>query len=148
VFHVIHDRSKCLADERESLRLLMVRDEPIVRVGFDDRTMELPLRANRLTFAQSRNHVRLQVADLLASACAYWSNMLCGTIGEIEFRREIGEHVRERLVSNAVWPHPAVTPAELGTEEGKGVSMVNHVAEMIARQRQKQRSTVRRRSAR
>jgi len=145
-FHVIHDRSKPLAGERRLLRLLMARDEPIVRVGFDDRAMELPLRVSRLTFAQSRNHVRLQIADLLASACAYWANMLCGVSGEVEFRREIGERVLERFVSEPVWPQAAVTPEELGTVEGKGVSAIGYMTEMVARQRRKQRSAARERS--
>ena len=76
-FHVIHDQSKPLKTSEAHLRLLMTPRSSRT-VGYGDRKIELPLRISELTFADSKDHPSLQVADLVAGAAM---DLFCVRLG-------------------------------------------------------------------
>lgn len=64
-FALTHDKSKPLARNEEFFRALIV-DAPPRMIGYGDRQVEMPLRVNEFSFADSREHAQLQVADIIA----------------------------------------------------------------------------------
>jgi hypothetical protein len=79
-FDVIHDQSKPLQQSEPHLRLLMTQASSR-QVGYGDRKVELPLRISELTFADSKLHPSLQVADLVAGAAM---DLFCVLLGHRE----------------------------------------------------------------
>ncbi|HTE39787.1 MAG TPA: DUF3800 domain-containing protein [Steroidobacteraceae bacterium] len=67
LFRVTHDQSKPMKRNEDFLRVLMTPVSSRV-IGYGDRRVELPLRIQNLTFANSLHVPQLQIADLIAGA--------------------------------------------------------------------------------
>src|SRR5690606_23960060 len=72
-FHIVHDDSKSIEQQRELLSLFMDLTQKTIELGYDRRKFKLPLRALSLEFSNSQAHPQLQVADIIASALSYWA---------------------------------------------------------------------------
>ena len=70
VLAVVHDESSALAREQEVWDVLLASDVPHAVVGQDRRTVQFPLRVDSIRRADSRDHLQLQIADLVAGAVA------------------------------------------------------------------------------
>lgn len=101
--------------------------------GYDRRTFELPIKARSLTFHSSQEHPQLQIADIVASAAAYYVNCLK--------RNELDDYLFKELkrikIDNyfkdmVIWPTTYVTPQELGTVYTGGLNPANGVAEYLS----------------
>ena len=132
-FDLIHDDSQSIFAEQGTLELLMSKDEPYKEIGYDRRKLVLPLRANGITFCDSKIDRRLQVADLFASSVAYWANGLVGGQSGEEFWDEIDSLQIRRLIIGTLWPTPKVTPEELDTDPGGGINLVDYMADFLLR---------------
>jgi len=127
-FDVVHDHSKPMYAERELLHGLVGTDvEARTLIGYDRRRFEFPLRAQSLTFADSRVTPQLQVSDLVAGAIA------AEGIGKIkETETDLTEMLKtvnlERFLIGAQWPSLEVTPQQLGTEEVGGINATDFMA--------------------
>lgn len=134
-FDVLHDESKPLYAERDTLRAFMDKSIPYTEIGFDKRKFEFPLKANNLEFGDSKKISQLQMADLIASASAYLN--LCRINGNMDdFARGLEvDALLDRFVINALWPSTDVTPAALETDQEGGINAVNFIAEALSRRR-------------
>lgn len=133
-FVAIHDESKPVWAERETLALMMDPDASPTLVGYDRRKFEFPLRARALSFANSRDLPQLQVVDLIAGAMSYFASAMARGASD-DFSEELERAGIERFTIQAVWPAPHVTPQALGTEEVGGVNSTNFMAEAVWRRR-------------
>jgi Protein of unknown function (DUF3800) len=133
-FHTVHDDSKPMAAERATFEAMMDPTiEPAV-IGYDRRKFEFPLRATGVTFADSRDHSALQLADVVAGATAHWAASLAR--GHADDLAEALEAAGiRRFTFDALWPSPDVTPEALGTEETGGVNAVEHMTNALAGRR-------------
>jgi hypothetical protein len=130
-FNVIHDRSKPLYAERDTLALFMNPTISPVTIGYDRRKFTFPLRVRRLDFGDSHEFPQLQVADLIAGSVMAWAaNHASGLYPELAIHLEAAGI--KRLVSEALWPSTAVTPEQLGTEEVGGINAVDYLANHFA----------------
>ncbi|EBK4512058.1 TPA: hypothetical protein NPQ19_004116, partial [Klebsiella pneumoniae] len=94
---------------------------------------ELPIKARSLTFHSSQEYPQLQIADIVASAAAYYVNCLK--------RNELDDYLFKELkrikIDNyfkdmVIWPTTYVTPQELGTVYTGGLNPANGVAEYLS----------------
>lgn len=137
-FDILHDMSKPIEHEKELLSMLMARDEKDVVIGYDIRKFVLPLKATGVVFADSKVVPQIQIADIFASAFAYWSNKLADVPVEDEFWLQLDDLNLAQYLINGIWPSSDVTPESLGTEEVGGINTVDYTSDLIERQRRKQ----------
>ena len=103
-------------------------------VGYDRRKFEFPLKATGITFADSRDHPALQLADVIAGATSHLASSLAR--GERDdFAGALDAAGVRRFAFNAIWPSPDGTPEALGTEEVGGTNAVEHMTNVLAARR-------------
>ena len=124
-YGLIHDDSKPIFQEKETLEIFMSPDEEIHVLGYDRRKFSFPLRASRIRFASSNEDPRLQVADILASATSCWAAGLVVAPSHMELWNGLNEANLLRFVRNVIWPSPDVSPKDLGTEFTGGTNPVD-----------------------
>lgn len=136
-FDILHDASKPIEHQEEILSSFMASDEPDVVVGWDRRKAKLPIRTSGFSFVDSAAEPLVQVADLIAGSLAH---LLRGNVQERcrdELWAVLSDANLDRFLVGSVWPHPAVTPADLGTEEVGGIDPNEYMAGMIRRQEER-----------
>jgi len=138
-FDVVHDASKPIEHEKEILHILMAKDEQEVLVGYDIRKFTMPLRATGIQFADSKDVPQLQVADVFASAFAYWGHKIASSTIDDSFWREVNSLELTRFMINAIWPSDDVTPQSLSMEEVGGINTVDYTTDLIERQMSKRK---------
>lgn len=115
---LIHDQSSALAREQHVWDLILSPEVPETVVGQDRRLIRFPLNVREIGFGDSRAHVQLQLADVLAGAAASYHRNRFNW--EPTYRREYVQRLEQSgisdLVINIVWPTAAVTPEQLGTD--------------------------------
>ena len=132
-YDLVHDDSKPIFQQKETLEIFMLPEEEIQVLGYDRRKFSFPLRASGIRFASSNEDPRLQVADILASATSYWAAGLVAPPSHMEFWNGLNEANLPRLVRNVIWPSPDVSPRELGTEFTGGTNPVDGVMAFMVR---------------
>lgn len=136
-FDVLHDDSKPLFQEKETLELFMSKEIPHHIIGYDRRKHGFPLKANGVHFGKSEDDPRLQVADLIASSSGYWAHRLASGETEDDFFIKLdGVEIRQFSI-NAIWPAPEVTPKEMGTDGGYGINAVDFMTEQLSKHHKK-----------
>jgi hypothetical protein len=133
-FDLVHDASKPIFQEKDTLEGLMSRGEEEHLIGYDRRTFIFPLRARGIQFGRSEDDPRLQVADLVAGACANCMASLISPAKNQALFEEMATNVN-RFVLDAIWPTPDVSPQELGTEYAGGINAIDHMAEFLSKHR-------------
>ncbi len=133
-FNAVHDASKPMAAEKETFETMMDPTiEPAI-IGYDRRKFEFPLKVTGITFADSRNHPALQLADLIAGATSYWASSLAR--GECDDFAEALDAVGvRRFAFDALWPSLDVTPEALCTEEVGGLNAVDYITSALTARR-------------
>jgi hypothetical protein len=134
-FDVLHDESKPLYAERDTLRAFMDKSIPYTEVGYDRRKFVFPLKANSLEFGDSKQFLQLQMADLIASASSYLN--ACRTNGSMDdFAHSLEVDAKlDRFVINALWPSKDVTPASLETDQEGGINAADYIADALSKKR-------------
>ncbi|RYG39296.1 MAG: DUF3800 domain-containing protein [Burkholderiales bacterium] len=114
---VIHDESKPLRAQERLLRALTDQDQPVREVGYGARRMNLPLRVEHLSFADSTALPQLQLADLFAGVTV---DCLLAWSGQREctpFHDALKESRLGQMPMNGILPSPnieASAPPALG----------------------------------
>lgn len=134
-FDLVHDESKPIFQEKKMLEDLMSRGEDEKVVGYDRRSFVFPLRARGVKFGRSHEDPRLQAADLLASACAFWMDGFISPPKQHGFWEKLKACDIARFGQDGVWPTPEVTPEELDTEHRGGINAVDAMAEFLSKHR-------------
>ena len=134
-YDLIHDDSKPIFQQKETLEIFMSTEEEIHELGYDRRKFSFPLRATGIRFASSSEDPRLQVADILASATCYWAAGHVGPPLHMEFWNGLGEANLPRFVRNVIWPSPEVSPKDLGTEFTGGTNPVDGMTAFLVKHR-------------
>ena len=77
---IIHDDSKQVQFWKDFIIYMSQHiTEKKVDVGFDDRKMTFPLQINSVEMVDSKNHIQIQLSDLIGSSFAFYAkNMLLG----------------------------------------------------------------------
>ena len=137
-FQIVHDASKPLKHAQTIIEYLMAKDEPKVEIGYDDRTMQLPLNIAHLTFQDSQIFPQIQVADVLAGAATHWAGSIAKDTND-KFADEIEKSGLEIVVVDSIWPSDRITPEDLGRGVKGGTNPIDYVSALIARQGAKNR---------
>ena len=133
--NIVHDESSALAREQQVWDVLLGPDVPHAVVGQDRRTVSFPLRVDSIRRANSRDHLQLQIADVLAGAFATYMRNRAN--GETSYRPEYAEKLdaldllESELAINCVWPTTHITPEELGTEGEVLKDSATHIAQVL-----------------
>lgn len=128
-FTVIHDRSKpIIASEELFKRMMADANEGSREVGYDRRKFLFPLRADGLLHEDSAAFPQLQLADVCAGALSHYSR--CKREGVSDEICEVMDAVDALgWVVDAIFPSPAVTPGDLGTEDESGTNPIDPFVE-------------------
>lgn len=133
-FHIIHDDSKSIDKQRELFSYFMDWTQPNIELGYDRRKFNLPLKGKSLNFSRSEDYSQIQVADIIASAMAYWANGVSNDEKNDYLFCKLNELNLNRLISeNLIWPTKNVTPESLGTIYDGGLNPANHAAFFLNR---------------
>lgn len=110
MFEVIHDVSKPLRRNEAFLRLMMT---PLAsrRIGYGQRTTELPLRVSDLRFADSEQHPQIQLADLMAGAAVDLLNSIAGYCVATPYHAALRDGRMNDLIAGAMVPFKAIERA-------------------------------------
>ncbi|MFP1681584.1 DUF3800 domain-containing protein [Alloalcanivorax sp. C16-1] len=130
-FHVVHDDSHSIESQKLLFAQFMDWSQSSVELGYDRRRFSLPLKGKSLKFASSDKHAQLQVADIIASAVAYWAHGVARDEKEDYLFLELSKLDLANLVTHQVWPTQSVTPSELGTIHDGGLNPADHTAEFL-----------------
>lgn len=132
-FYIKHDDSKAITEQQETFNKFMDISKVTEVYGYDRRTFALPIKARSLTFHSSQEYPQLQVADIVASAAAYYANCLQRNEFEDYLFKELQRIKIENYFKDMViWPTTYVTPQELGTVYTGGLNPVDGVAEYLS----------------
>lgn len=130
-FNVLHDNSKPIFQNKETLELFMSKKIPYKKIGYDRRQFGFPLRSNGICFGESKNDTRLQIVDLIAGSSAFWANGIVNGNIRNKFWHEIDQLDVKQFAINALWPSSEVTPKGLGTNGGGGINAVDYMAKQL-----------------
>ena len=97
-----------------------------VKVGYDRRKYELPLKGRSLEFENSENHPQLQVADIVASSVSYWAKHYTSDMKKDYFFHELEKLDLNRLISQHIWPTKDMSPEKMGTVYDGGTHPADH----------------------
>lgn len=136
-FDVLHDDSKPIFQEKDTLELLMSKDIPHKIIGHDRRKHGFPLMANGVCFGNSMSDPRLQIVDLVASSSSFWAKGLASGNTDDDLWRILDDLKIKEFALNSLWPAPYVKPDEIGTEGDYGVNSVDYMTEQLQNQRRK-----------
>ncbi len=132
-YDVIHDESKPILHQRAILEAMMSVTDETVTIGYDRRKMAFPIKATGIRFVVSDDFPQIQLADLVASACAYTLRARAFGRGDAFADRLLETRLLKDTDLRLVWPTSKVTPQELGTEEVGGIDANDYVGEYVAR---------------
>lgn len=124
-FDALVDDSKQLSHFKGYVDMVRNINIPPQAIGTDRRTMHLPLKLNNLNFVDSKDYTSVQIADIIAGAANHYYRSLVDEKYEDELSMKIGQSKLVDLVANAVWPHPEITPEELGTVYTGGMNSLD-----------------------
>ncbi|MCG9576512.1 DUF3800 domain-containing protein [Vibrio tubiashii] len=131
-FHIVHDDSHAVSQNTELYSRFMDWTQDEIEVGYDRRKFNLPLKAKSLNFGDSIQYPQLQVADIIASAVAYWAASIVSGQTEDYLAKELNKlNLHRFLTPNVLWPTQKVTPKELGTVHDGGLNTADTVAEFL-----------------
>ena len=129
-FIAIHDASKPMAAQKTTFEAMMDKSITPALIGYDRRKFEFPLKAKKLQFADSKDHLAIQVADLFAEATAY--SMSAFTRPDPDsFVHQLGEAGIGRFLFEALWPTKLISPEDLGTTEIGGINTIDHITKTL-----------------
>jgi len=131
LFTVLHDNSKPISQNERALRLFMEQRLEPVTSGYGDRQSKLPLKATDIVFCDSRDHFDVQIADIFASATAYWAGKFMGKEVDEYFWGQLNDSSIPHIIVNSVWPTSDVTPETVGENMGAGCSPANATAQFL-----------------
>ncbi|NQT79226.1 MAG: DUF3800 domain-containing protein [Candidatus Aminicenantes bacterium] len=132
-FNLVCDESKPIAHDKNLIECLMDAHITATRIGYDSRKITLPLKVNTINFVNSKDVIQVQIADMVASACAYWARSIVYHNEEDDLFLAIKDSKIPNLIIYSIWPSHAVTPEELGTIGEDGINPVNHIAKLLRR---------------
>jgi hypothetical protein len=116
-FEMVVDRSKVLAKEQPRLMKLASGDLARFEAGHDRRTMEFPLKVDRITAVDSRTEKQVQLADILCGAVARAANS-SATPQDGTFENRVFKICFDKgLIIGACWPDKEIDPAKIGTDQ-------------------------------
>ena len=126
-YELFADESKVLAKERD--RLLALADPSLkpVRVGYDRRKIEFPLKVADIITVDSITQRQIQFADILAGAIANAAKArVKAPLKTGTFERNVFEACFAKgVIFDSVWPNHEVDPTALGTDIKPGLSDIN-----------------------
>lgn len=136
-FDVLHDKSKTLFQEKEAVEMFMSKDIPHAEIGYDRRKYGFPLKANGISFGDSKSDPRLQVVDLIAGSSGYWATGLATGNTDDQFCKQLHELGMPLFTANALWPSMEVDPKKMGTIHNGGINAVDYMTEQLSKLRKR-----------
>jgi hypothetical protein len=113
---LIHDNSSAMAKERAIWDAIVDPNLPSIKVGYDRRKMQFPIRVVRTCPEDSKNWAGLQLADILAGAFTRHARWLTeGENIDDKFGKSITEIIGDAFPCFLIAPEPKVTPNDLNT---------------------------------
>ncbi len=130
-FEVVHDASKPISNSLALFKQLMNSQQDRVIAGYDRRSFELPLKSTGILLVDSKTTPQVQVSDVLAGAACYFAKSLIEPNNNdlTEVLHQIFD--QDSILLPPIWPTPAVTPVELGTDGGGGVNPLNGIVHFL-----------------
>lgn len=130
-FDVFVDNSKPLSHFKDYIDIIKSDELFEQTLGYDRRTLQLPLKIKSLEFVDSKENEVVQIADLIAGAANHAFKSLANNAFEDELSKKLTNTKLMDLLHSPVWPHMAVTPKEMGTDTGKINNLVDKMTDIL-----------------
>ena len=128
---VIHDESSAMAREKWIWDIIVSPEVPKIEVGYDRRKTRFPLNVVSTEPASSKNHLQLQIADVLAGATAMYGKSLLRSARQTEYADKLKDAgIREFLI-NIFWPSKDIAPEDLDTTGENSGDAIEFMAELL-----------------
>lgn len=129
---LMHDQSTNMAKQKQLWDILVSPTTPPAIVGHDSRTMRFPLGVAQTVFVDGRTNPALQIADIIAGACATLAgSRITGATSEyIANLRSLFS--RTGFQGYQFLPSLDVTPEALGTEGAGGEDPLEYTGQLLA----------------
>jgi hypothetical protein len=134
-FDLIHDESKPLFQEKKTLEDQMSRGEEERVIGYGSRKFIFPLRVTKMKFGRSVDDPRLQAADLVAGAGAFWVNGYISPPSDKKFWEAIEATGIRRFILGVIWPDQNIIQEKASTEDATGVNAADYIADFLSKHR-------------
>jgi hypothetical protein len=129
---LVHDQSTNMAKQKQLWEILVSPTTPPAIVGHDSRTMRFPLGVTRTDFVDGRTNPALQIADVIAGACATLAGSSI-TGAESEYITKLRElFSRMGFAGYTFLPSLDITPEALGTEGEGGEDPLEYMGQLMA----------------
>jgi len=129
---LIHDRSSNMSKYSELWDLIMSPSNDAIKVGYDIRTIDFPLKIKRTRFEDSKNWAGLQLADILAGAVNYVFKKQVENEMD-DYAKEVFDLIKNGFGYHLIVPNSAVTPEELGTIGKKFMDPNNYLGKIVSK---------------
>lgn len=130
-FHIVHDDSKSINEQKKMFAKFMDLNQESTLIGYDRRKFTLPIKGRSLKFANSKESLQIQVADIIASSIAYWANGVLKKSNDYLFLELNKLNLARLLIKDTVWPSQFITPSELNTEFDGGLDAVRYATRIL-----------------
>jgi uncharacterized protein DUF3800 len=135
-FEVVHDRSSAMARDRAVWDAITSRDAPPAVIGNGAVQIPFPIGVEGTRFEDSKQHVALQVADVVAGAAARWGSWVAkGKPTDDRYGASLHEmfmaHFKQ-AVAGMIWPTDSVEPKRAPANV---VNPVDYLMNVVARSR-------------
>jgi Protein of unknown function (DUF3800) len=129
-FDIYADHSKPLQYFDDYIQLFKSSELAERELGYDRRRMTIPLKIGELSYKDSKESPRVQLADILAGAANHYFTALANPSMANGLSEMLGSTPFVTLFTLPIWPSHAVTPVELGTDGGGGDNPLDAMAEI------------------
>jgi hypothetical protein len=129
---VIHDASSNMAKRKAFWDAILSPNAPPAFVGNADDAVMFPIGVKETVFANSKDHVGLQLADVIVGASARWTKWLAnGRPDGDQYAKHLDTIFADALecVACFLWPIRDVSPIE---GESGGVNPLDYITSVIA----------------
>ena len=131
---LIHDRASDMASHRDVWDAVTDPSVDPVLLGYDRRTLALPLSVRPTRFEESVSFAGLQLSDIIAGASnRVHSWLLAGRPVEDVYSVQLAECFANWSPTMCIWPRPEVDPVALGTNGPKHGDGFEDVGRIIGR---------------
>jgi Protein of unknown function (DUF3800) len=124
---IFQDNSKQISHYKEYIEFTKSLNIPKQEIGFGNRKMTFPTQIESLELVDSKNHLGVQISDLIASTLTFMYNNK-----NMKQEKFVNEIKKSKLLnlhnSHTVWPRSDVSPNDLGMENEEGQNVLDFLA--------------------
>ncbi len=132
-FRIVHDESKPLKKDKESIKILMNNNITKVNIGYGAKKFELPLKVDSFEFGDSKKIKQLQIADIFAGSYFLWLRGKCNGKYKDNFWNKLNETFNKNsMMVGTIWPSNNVGIIKDRVKQPGDINPIDYIANLFA----------------